>query len=293
MRASKRDIVDDEDKIMFVLSFMKQGLPAQFARNFNEDAENKRGGSFGTWADFKIKLQATFENKNRRKEALAKLKALKQGSQNAEAFFQQFELTRREAQVDDENILIDLVEHAIPKDIRAQIYRRGGALPATYDLWKEKAIELDAMERRLKSFDDTPHTWRSATPRPLPTPPKQYAPAQSSAQPAPAWKPSGTTYGGMGKPMDLDTARRLNVCVKCGQSGHIGKFCPNRRGQQQVRQQEWQQPPQQQQQQGTSFDVRNLSYDEMKKFHDTWIEAESGRQKQIEAKKAYMAKDFH
>ena len=94
MRASKRDIVDDEDKIMFVLSFMKQGLPAQFARNFNEDAESKHGGSFGTWADFKVKLQATFENKNRRKEALSKLKALKQGSQNAEAFFQQFELTQ-------------------------------------------------------------------------------------------------------------------------------------------------------------------------------------------------------
>jgi hypothetical protein len=78
---------------------------------------------------------------------LQKLKSLKQGNQTtAKAFFQHFELTKQEANVTDENILIDLVEHAILADICQQIYQRGGALPATYKDWKEKAIKLGAME---------------------------------------------------------------------------------------------------------------------------------------------------
>jgi hypothetical protein len=292
MRASKKDFKTDEDKILFVLSFMKKGLPAQFSRNFVEDAEDKNDGDFGTWAAFKMRLATTFEDKSKRQKALDRLYALKQGTQTAESFFQQFELAKREAQVDDENILVNLVEKAIPRDIHRQIYRRGDKAPATYELWKEKAIELDNMERRLKAFEAQEYT-RPAAPRPLPTPPRQYTPAQNTAPPTPQWRTNtGTTYGGMGKPMDLAEAQRRNVCVKCGQPGHIGKWCPNKKVPQQVRQQEWQPSPQSQSSSSTSFDVRNLSYDEMKKMHDTWMEAETARQKQAEEKKTWMSKGF-
>jgi hypothetical protein len=86
--------------------------------------------------------------------------------------------------------------------------------------------------------------------------------------------------------MDLDEARRLNVCVKCGQSGHIGKWCPNARPPAQTRQQgypplpqlqQYYMPPPQQQQQliaGPSsslpFDVRKVGYEDMKKMVDAW-----------------------
>ena len=29
--------------------------------------------------------------------------------------------------------------------------------------------------------------------------------------------------------MDIDKAKALGLCFKCGQRGHIGRFCPNKR----------------------------------------------------------------
>ena len=289
--ANKRDFTDDESKILFALSYMKGGNAERWAANFEDTVLDEKSGNFGTWAEFTAEMKGSFENTNARQDAQNKLEALKQGTQTAEEYFQHFELYRREAGfVGDAhfNYLQSLLEKQV-NDVISDVIYNGDSLPTTYEAWKSKIIRIDGMQRRRKINKSTaPWQWQTSTPRPLPTPPRQNTPAQSPMQPTSTWKPSGTTFGGMGKPMDLDEARAKNVCYKCQQPGHIGRFCPNRKAPQQVRQQEWQQP----QQQGTSYDVRNLSFDEMKKLHDTWVEAESGRQKQIEAKKAYMAKGF-
>ena len=40
---------------------------------------------------------------------------------------------------------------------------------------------------------------------------------------------TGTTYGGAGRPMDLDRARRMGLCFNCGQRGHRSFECPNKK----------------------------------------------------------------
>src|ERR1700710_1377228 len=61
-----------------------------------------------------------------------------------------------------------------------------------------------------------------------PPPPRQNTP-QRTPTVTPAFQntrpPPGTTSGGQGKPMTLDQAHALGVCVKCGKPGHIGKVC--------------------------------------------------------------------
>lgn len=280
IRANQQDYADDEAKILFALSYMTEGLPAQWAKNFVAEADNRDDESFGTWAAFKTSLKSSFENKNKRKDALAKLQALKQGTQTAEEFFQRFDLVRREAEVTDQNQLIDLVERAISREILTQIYSRGEALPTTYEDWKTKVIELDALQRRLKAITSSTNTWRptqQTQSRPLPTPPNQQPAIPTPPQNQ--WAPgSGTTYGGLGKPMDLDAAKAKGVCYKCAQRGHIGKFCPNRKAPAQARQQV----------QGTPFDVRKFSYEEMKKFATDWREADEERRKKEDERTEFL-----
>jgi len=305
IRANKKDFPDDERKILFVLSFMTEGMPEQWANWFVDQVETKQNDNFGTWTAFKTELKATFEDKDKSKKARTALHALKQEKSTAEEFFLQFELLRREAGIEDEGELIAILEGgAVDRTIINQVYSSNFELPSDYADWKKKIIQIDGLRRRMK-MNDAAAGQRPAY-RPLPTPPRtaqwnaprQQAPTQNVAPAAASnWRPGpGRTYGGLGKPMDLDEAKRQNVCYKCQQPGHIGKFCPNFRPPAQTRQQDFSMlppppqyyvppPPQQQLQQPVAgpsmsapFDVRKLGYDDMKKMVDAWQE---------EQKKAY------
>ena len=100
--------------------------------------------TLGTWDKFKLKLSSSFENKNKCKDAAAKLNALRQGSQSAEEFFQQFELMRHEADLTTniDNVLIDILEWdgTIDQEVLKQIYASGTAIPTTYDAYKDLII---------------------------------------------------------------------------------------------------------------------------------------------------------
>ena len=61
-----------------------------------------------------------------------------------------------------------------------------------------------------------------------------WKPSQEKQQPQAAKTPatvadkkdgSGTTFGGGGRPMELDKARQMGACFNCGKKGHIAKFC--------------------------------------------------------------------
>ena len=58
----------------------------------------------------------------------------------------------------------------------------------------------------------------------------------TSRQPPTQDKKDGTgiTYGGQGKAMDLDAAKKQGLCFHCGTKGHMARFCPNKQTKAQV-----------------------------------------------------------
>jgi hypothetical protein len=110
--------------------------------------------NFGTWAVFKTKLKATFEDQERSKNACTVLHQLKQGTQTADAIFLQFDLLSRAVGISDDRELVAFLKGgAINKKILTQMYYSNDELPEGYEAWKKKIIKIDGMHRRAKMIE--------------------------------------------------------------------------------------------------------------------------------------------
>src|SRR4051812_32976102 len=118
----------------------------------------------------------------------------------AEEFFQKFELNCQAPSylTSHDLYLIELLEHNLKCNIVKTIYTQD--LPETYKGWKRKAIQLDQQECCWHSMFPTttsPHftPWQG-TPASTPMPPMLRPTALNQGQ--------GTTFPGLGQPMDID-----------------------------------------------------------------------------------------
>ena len=107
IHANQKAFPSDESKILFALSFMTEGMPMTWALDFNKDVMLRDVWNFGTWAAFKVKLKASFEDKEKAKNARTALHQLKQGTCTADKFFLEFEL--KEKLVGHTSTLLQLV----------------------------------------------------------------------------------------------------------------------------------------------------------------------------------------
>ena len=85
-----REFPEDQDKIIFVLSHMKEGVADIWAENYQDKAV--ADSDYGKWEDFKAALETSFADPNLTKHAVDKLETITQGTLTADAFFQTFEM---------------------------------------------------------------------------------------------------------------------------------------------------------------------------------------------------------
>lgn len=162
--ANRDSFVTDEEKILFILSCMKGGLAGQWAENEHEKIIED-GYISSSFREFEERLQGTFSDPNKERNAQHQLSTTRQGfNESAEEFFQKFELNRRAAgySTGHDSYLIELLERNLKRDIVKTIYTQD--LPDSYEGWKRKAIRLDQQERR----------WRSMFPANAPPPPDSH-----------------------------------------------------------------------------------------------------------------------
>lgn len=146
-------------------------------------------------------------------------------SMTAAEFFSQFDIARRRAGhggTTSDPYLIELLEQNLNKRLVDKIMEHD--CPDNYLAWKNNAQKLDVLWHRRQAVKaeqgkGTVHTQQRS----------QQSTQQTAAQtPAVRKNSTGVTFRGTGQAMDIDKARTLGLCFKCGQRGYIGRFCPNK-----------------------------------------------------------------
>ena len=119
--SNRKDFETDERKILFVLSFMTEGLAGSWAQNeidaamYDVKGEERVPPQWEDWTTFTKKMIVAFGDPLEKKTYQVKLEQLRQHGDTAEAFFVKFDLYRRLAgyQEEHDQYLTSLLEKAM------------------------------------------------------------------------------------------------------------------------------------------------------------------------------------
>jgi hypothetical protein len=154
IHANKKAFQSNKSKVLFSLSFMTEGMPMTWALDFNKDEMLRGVWNFRTWAAFKKKLKASFEDQEKAKNSQTALHQLRQGTHTADKFFLEFKLLRQAAGITDNRELIAFLEGgAINRKILTHIYYLNNKLPTSYKAWKKKIIKINRLHQHMEMWD--------------------------------------------------------------------------------------------------------------------------------------------
>jgi Ty3 transposon capsid-like protein len=98
---------NDKKRIIFALSFMTGGPAAAWKESFINEVHARNPIDFGTWADFRKAVIATFEPIDDKGAARTQMKNLKQGSSGVQDYISQFHILQGRSSLTNNESLIE------------------------------------------------------------------------------------------------------------------------------------------------------------------------------------------
>lgn len=207
--AAHKGSMDYKSKILFILSYMREGLAGMWAETYMGDHFDGDQFNVGTYAEFIRELDLAFLDPILEEYAKAKLETLRQGRRPAREFFIEFDRLRQDAGWSENYVAMALFPRALNNRLVEKICLSLREVPTTYQGWKERAIELDDRywQSRVMSAARSDGSSGKGTPR------------EGSIV-------DGEVATGDGG-MDSAEMRKRGLCFNCGKHGHLARNCRN------------------------------------------------------------------
>jgi hypothetical protein len=234
------DFVDDQAKILWVLSYMKSGCASDFASDLVEYAETNGRDYYADWPAFCVAFIENFLPANESTAAILRLESDRfyQGKRTVDEYLDEFKaLVRRSGYKEKLGIVIKF-RHGLNREIHDKIAESGPLRPDDEqpDLWYEAAQLLDRNCLANNVFHGTAPCRTTIPPQatappargsfvrfPLPAPAAtglpQRPPIRSPFPNAPFAPPARDAT--RDKPAAL-------TCYRCGEPSHTSRECPRR-----------------------------------------------------------------
>jgi hypothetical protein len=152
LHANRKIYIDEEDKIMFMLSFMNDKEALRWKQTYIRSITNQRRQMvFPTYDQFVDELINYFQPANVHQEAAHQLSILRQGKKTAEEIVTEFRLLTSQAGYSvetptDHMHLIEKFRRTLNPSLTKKIMMTP-PVPTTIDGWVNQAILLDSMYR--------------------------------------------------------------------------------------------------------------------------------------------------
>jgi len=225
---NKRNYDDDEKKIIYTLSFFKEGTEAgAWSSEFFAEAEKKEPIDLGTWNNFVASLKEAFEPYNAPADALESLKALRMGDKTADEHNAVFKTLLTQSKIPkDASTTIDLYRDSLTIPLQRRIMTLEN-VPETLENWYKWSAKLDHNFRKMqrvvgKARDSNNSKNSNSKGNP------KYEPKKNWNFPRKERDPNA---------MDVDalTLEKRNemmkkgLCFGCGEQGHLSRDCPKKK----------------------------------------------------------------
>lgn len=236
---------DDSDRIIFALSYMKEGNAGKWAKQ-KVIEYGKIGSITTTWDEFVVEFQKTFGDPDPANTARHKLAQLKQGNQTADQYVASFREWKDDTGYNDA-ALVEQFKKGLHSALVDKIYGLSD-MPTTLEGWITWALKFDRQWRQreeMKKLLVQSHTKPTvSSAKPL----KSFQASMPSPKPSHQLEPKPDVV-----PMEVDSGWKSIkplVCFKCRKPGHRAANCRSK------------------------FDINSMDFDSLKTFMKEELEKE-------------------
>ena len=146
-------IKDDEDKVVFALTYIEGGDADSWKEAFLKTACKNDGNiDFGTWKDFMKNIKEDFKPYDAKGDALDEIICLRQGTNLIEDHVSQFKVLLKDSGVEETSpAALDYFQRSIRVPLLGKIMDLADP-PTTLDKWYDWALKFDANYHRLSGL---------------------------------------------------------------------------------------------------------------------------------------------